>query len=156
MNEKSTKEYWDNRAKIGQTDINLVYEDVIAFKNSTLIVNKLLDMFPGSMLDIGCGYGRFYKQDREYFGIDFSEEMINKAKKRFPNGNFKVADWKDDLGTFDVVLESICLSAFNGSLNEFKKLLLKHVNSNGILILVEAKEIQLIAKDNLFKYESRS
>lgn len=155
MEERTTVEYWNKRAKENDNDMALVYEDTIAFQNSSKMGDVLLGMFKGSILDIGCGYGRFYKPERDYIGVDFSEEMIKKAKKRFHEGNFKVGSWYDDLGTYDVVIEAICLSSFNGNMDEFKEVLMKFVNPNGVLIMLEAKATYIFAKDNMFKYESR-
>lgn len=155
MQERTTVEYWDKRAKENDNDMALVYEDVVAFENSSKMGNALMNMFPGTILDIGCGYGRFYKPERKYTGVDFSKEMIKKAKKRFPDGDFRVGSWYDDLGTYDVVIEAICLSSFGGNMDEFKEVLLKFVNPNGILIMLEAKATYIFAKDNMFKYESR-
>ena len=46
------------------------------------------------VLDLGCGNGRFsqYLEDAEYVGADFSEKMIQEAKKRFSEKQFVVAD----------------------------------------------------------------
>jgi ubiquinone/menaquinone biosynthesis C-methylase UbiE len=46
------------------------------------------------VLDLGCGNGRFskYLQETDYTGADFSEKMIEQAKKRFPNKKFIVAN----------------------------------------------------------------
>jgi len=153
MNERSKKEYWDERSNKSR-DIDKVYEDVTAFVNSTELGHKIIDLFQGSMLDVGCGYGRFYRTDREYLGIDFSDGMIKQAKAKFPNGDFKVRDWTKDIGLYDVVFEASCLSSFGGPLEDFIKILLKHVNKNGVLIIFEAQGIHIIPKDNVFKYES--
>ena len=54
-------------------------------------------VIPGEkILDLGCGSGRFYKVLKEkeisYFGIDFSEKLIEIAKQKYPKGRFQVAD----------------------------------------------------------------
>lgn len=65
----------------------------------------------GSILDIGCGTGRFAKIfGGRYTGIDNNPQYIACAKKYAPEGNFFVAD-SSDVGflnrQFDYVL-SIC------------------------------------------------
>ncbi len=47
-----------------------------------------------SILDVGCGIGHFYpfRGDRYYVGVDSSAAMIEKAKERFPEGNFQHGD----------------------------------------------------------------
>lgn len=51
------------------------------------------------ILDIGCGSGedcKFFADKKiNAIGIDFSEQLINEAKKRFPSGNFLVMDILD-------------------------------------------------------------
>ena len=48
------------------------------------------------ILDLGCGNGRFYKiiknQKCHYIGVDTSEELIKIAKKKYPKGNFQLAN----------------------------------------------------------------
>ncbi len=50
----------------------------------------------GKVLDLGCGNGRFYQvvenEDVEYFGLDKSENLIIKAKERYPKVDFKAGD----------------------------------------------------------------
>jgi ubiquinone/menaquinone biosynthesis C-methylase UbiE len=49
-----------------------------------------------NMLDIGVGGGRttkyFFPLAKEYVGIDYSPEMIQACKKKFPELRFEVAD----------------------------------------------------------------
>jgi Methylase involved in ubiquinone/menaquinone biosynthesis len=48
------------------------------------------------VLDIGCGNGRLFQilkdKNIEYTGIDFSKNLIELAKKKYPEGNFLVAN----------------------------------------------------------------
>jgi len=46
------------------------------------------------VLDLGCGNGRFsqYLEKADYTGVDFSEKMIEEARKRFPQKKFQVAN----------------------------------------------------------------
>jgi len=55
----------------------------------------------GKVLDLGCGNGRLIKvledsqMPYEYLGVDFSEQLIQAAKKNHPKHNFVVADMRD-------------------------------------------------------------
>ena len=48
------------------------------------------------VLDIGSGNGRFFPLVRErhaqYTGVDYAEGLVREAKKKFPEGNFQIAD----------------------------------------------------------------
>lgn len=58
----------------------------------------LLKTKPNTVLDVGCGEGAFIGVLKDKFpgcnayGIDISDVGIENAKKRFPNGNYLVAD----------------------------------------------------------------
>jgi ubiquinone/menaquinone biosynthesis C-methylase UbiE len=48
------------------------------------------------VLDLGCGNGRIYElfsgKRLDYYGVDFSGNLIEIAKRRYPQINFQVAD----------------------------------------------------------------
>jgi len=105
------KEYWENRARswseqAGKMTIEI--EDV----------KKVFDeVKPKSVLDIGCGDGRWYPHLKEwgiedYTGIDISENLIKAMELRFPHlkGNLfatKVEDYNSDKKV-DLVFSYTC------------------------------------------------
>ena len=60
------------------------------------IINKTSPTTSSKILDIGCGTGNqvvnFASKGYEVLGIDISPSMIKKAKEKYPNYNFEVAD----------------------------------------------------------------
>jgi trans-aconitate methyltransferase len=71
-------------------------------------IYMVLKMFPGSMLEFGCGTGMTpYESNRaDYTGIDISSMAIAKARARNPHHEFEVAAMEDYVPTrkYDVVL----------------------------------------------------
>jgi len=87
------------------------------------ILTEIGDLNGSSILDVGCGFGDLYPfllarfHDFVYTGIDISEIIINAARKKFPDVDFRVHDLlEDDLGrSYDYVLLS---GTFNPKLND--------------------------------------
>lgn len=105
------KEYWDNRAESWKAQAG-------AMAVETEDVKKFLDeLKPKSVLDIGCGDGRWYKALKEsgveeYKGIDISWKLIKLAQDRYPHEkkNFEVRKVEDlEAGDSDVVFSYTCL-----------------------------------------------
>ncbi|MGN1316095.1 MAG: methyltransferase domain-containing protein [Acutalibacteraceae bacterium] len=96
---------------------------------------------PESVLDIGCGPGNSTNQLFEHFpkvnllGIDSSDNMIDKAKKSYPNLNFRkciIPDDIDELEKYDLIFSNACLHW----IPDHKKLLptlMDKLNTGGIL-----------------------
>lgn len=117
MNQMSTKEYWNDRAKKGESPQELVYASV-DFHRFDTETRKILSLFKDKkVLDVGCGYGRMSDMFKDYLGVDFSEEMINLARQKYPNKRFEVAETSTE--TFDVIFEVMCLSSLGLTPQEF-------------------------------------
>lgn len=81
-------------------------------------IDRLLSkLSPGSLiLDAGCGPGTFYlyiqNKGFKVIGIDYSREMILKARKIVPEGTFRYMDMTDlnfKDGSFDAILAAYSL-----------------------------------------------
>lgn len=75
------------------------------------------DLKERSILDVGCGLGDFYHflklhlDEFEYLGIDIVPSLIEKAREKYPQANFEVADFLEFEGDyFDYVFCSGALS----------------------------------------------
>lgn len=82
---------------------------------------------PGQkLLDLACGNGAFHDfavaKGYKYVGLDISEDMIDEARNRFPEGEYIVADAIDYAGSvsekFDTILSVLLLP----SLNRYQKI----------------------------------
>ena len=90
----------DNIAVKGQYDTFYLKEDFANFPRSErALVLKLVSKYQlkgGSVLDVGCGTGRytelFRKAGLDAFGIDLSKTAISKAIDSFPECNFMISD----------------------------------------------------------------
>jgi ubiquinone/menaquinone biosynthesis C-methylase UbiE len=119
MNSRQTKEYWNDRARKYDEPKELVFNDVFYDEfneNVRMILSHYSDR---KVLDVGCGFGRLSDMFENYIGIDFSEEMIKKAKTRYPGKTFAVLDWKNIPDKHDVIFEVMCLSSFGVTAREF-------------------------------------
>jgi ubiquinone/menaquinone biosynthesis C-methylase UbiE len=118
------------------------------------------------VLDFGCGNGRlselFIGKKIQYTGVDFSDEMMNLAKEKYPDDKFVLVDnlklpFKD--ASFDIIY---CLSALHhipsqelrqALLGEFRRVL----KPGGTLVLTvwnlicEPKVKYIIFKNSLLK-----
>ena len=117
MNERQTKEYWNNRAKLGGSPQDLVFAST-NFNEFDKNTRQLLSQYKNlKVLDVGCGYGRLSDMFEIYTGIDFSDEMIKLAMEKYPGKDFRVAETVS--GSFDVVFEVMCLSSLGCTEQEF-------------------------------------
>jgi len=82
-----------------KTDYNLISQDFSSKRQE--IWEEFLFLFEDlkegeKVLDLGCGNGRWFKVFKEkkvdYIGVDFSEKLVEIAKKQFPEAKFLVAD----------------------------------------------------------------
>ncbi|WP_195267408.1 class I SAM-dependent methyltransferase [Eubacterium sp. 1001713B170207_170306_E7] len=82
------------------------------------IVERVLDLKPKTVLDLGCGNGNIIARlqklsDADYYGLDISAAMIAQAEKRLTGVHFVVGDaeklpYKAD--KFDVI---VCNASFH-------------------------------------------
>jgi SAM-dependent methyltransferase len=100
-----------------------------------------------NFLDYGCGDGQIYKYfikhfpKAKYIGIDISEDSINKAKSKFPEGFFLTFDGNNfptDCKDFDIIFTSCVLHHINHDLHEnVLSSIKKQLNNDGKLIIFE-------------------
>lgn len=91
------KEYAKYLLEKTRKDYNLIAED---FTRTRVFIpedikNLAQYSFAGEkVLDSGCGNGRLLEilRDRDYFGVDISEKLIEIAKQKYHKGKFLVTD----------------------------------------------------------------
>ena len=66
------------------------------------ILNQIGDFQKCSVLDVGCGFGDFFKHlksqkiNSNYFGVDINETFVKLAQKKYPKGKFQLRDIQKD------------------------------------------------------------
>jgi len=110
---------------------------------------------PGNILDIGCGPGNSTAVLRKIFpqahilGVDYSEDMIKKAKSSYPDIDFALCDVTTDLDKFDrydIIFSNACLQWIPNH-RELIPALLNRLNENGTL----AVQIPMNGQEALFQ-----
>jgi SAM-dependent methyltransferase len=116
-------------------------------------IQELVDsLSPDSVLDVGCGDGRFLgmlgQEIRRKVGIDLAERAIDFARAFHPDIEFRVTDASDMSETFDVVLAIEVLEHIPDSqVSEFLQTLTERTAGKGHLIIcVPTKVAPLLSK----------
>ena len=109
------------------------------------VYEKVRKQNPKNILDIGFGTGilakKLYDDGYNIYGIDFSNEMLKKAKQKMPNAELLQFDFTDGLPKefeqkqFDVILSTYAIHHIDDEAKKSYILkLLKSLNPKGILI----------------------
>lgn len=149
------KEFWDQYAKKSKENPFGAHTDshIVTLENN-FIISQLKSKKFKSLLDVGCGNGRRTMLFSKYvkgksLGIDYSDEMIDFAKKILSKQNksiqtktsFEVQDIQNfDLKSkFDVIISCRCFVNQTNSSNQIKlfEKLYKKLNPGGSLIIAE-------------------
>lgn len=93
------QDYADYLMNKTRQDYNLIASDFSRTRNRVWEELEFLEKYVydnEKILDVGCGNGRLYELFKErtidYYGVDFSEKLIEIAGKRYPQFKFQVAD----------------------------------------------------------------
>jgi 2-polyprenyl-3-methyl-5-hydroxy-6-metoxy-1,4-benzoquinol methylase len=124
---------------------------------------------PGAtILDVGCGAGLksdyLIKKGFHVIGIDFSEKMIELAKREVPGGTFSVRDVHDIEsmpGKFDAVFaQAVLLHVPKDKIQNVMRSLVEKINDGGYLYIAvkrqrenEPEESVLAENDYGYPYE---
>ena len=122
------------------------YSKKISLKLLTTICNSLNVPKRSKILDIGCGTGFYtdlFKQlGYNSVGIDISQTAIEKAKSKYPDSNFAVADALNlpyDKNYFDVIFMFGCSIVNTDNLNKINgviQYLLEYITDKGTIVLI--------------------
>ncbi len=86
------KGYWERRADGWLLQSKLFYNT----KDWEHVEPYVKEIAPESVIDIGCGDGQWAELfDQEYLGVDISQKLVDAAKERFPDKDFKCSSVVD-------------------------------------------------------------
>lgn len=102
-----------------------------------------------SILDLGCGSGVLLSQAHDFCsytcGIDISANMILRAKKRFPNGDFKVGN------VLDCELPKVNIITMVGEILSYATI--KEVNLSERLLSFFKKVYECLESEGIFLFD---
>lgn len=140
------KNGWNELIRLNKPFANTILPEYGPFLKRNEEDIKLFDNLQNTkILDLGCGEGEsleylYKKGASEIWGIDISEEQINKTRERFPQfkNNFFVSPMEDYINIpnnyFDYIISIFSIgytsSIFNTLNNAYK-----YLNDNGSLII---------------------
>lgn len=135
-----------------QTFVN--YDEEYAFYNNLIPENN-----SSSILEIGSGTGnlakRFEANNKNYQGLDYSDDMIAIAKERNKNSSFIQGDMREF--KLDKTVDSILITGrstsyliTNDDINRTFASIYKNLNTNGVLIFdfIDANRFIPFTKEN--------
>ncbi len=140
------KNGWNELIKSNKPFSNTILPEYGPFlKRNEDKINLMPDLENKKVLDLGCGEGEsleylYKKGASEIWGIDISEEQINKAKKRFPlfKNNFYISPMEKEIGIpnnyFDYIISIFSIGYTSELLSTFKNCY-KYLNSDGSIII---------------------
>jgi len=146
-------EKWDKRYRKGKHSSS----------TSSKFISEWIEKIPnGKALDVACGAGRnsmyLAKNGYDVYAIDFSEEAIDKGKKRSKEANVKIKWINEDIFTYNFPTneyELVLISYFHpkNKLEEIKKA----VKSNGFFLyehhIVTDKDVEKGPSVDELRYE---
>lgn len=117
----STKDYWEQRVLNAPNEKDMLFLDPRREEFWERVRGQLSVWCGKSVLDVCCGYGQFATIFSNYEGIDFSENMIALAKKKYSQHDFRCIDIKTHLPNrlYDVIFEVNSLRSLGWSPEDF-------------------------------------
>ncbi len=121
-----------------------MYQSIFDYEKEFRLYDGLLKKYNRKeVLEIGCGSGNltpyFLKENYTYLGLDLYDEMLDIARKNYPDASFIRSDMRDLHleQTFDSVIvtgRSLCYVTSNRGIMMVFRSIYKTLNTGGILI----------------------
>ena len=140
------KNGWNELIKSNKPFSNTILPEYGPFlKRNEDQICLISDIKNAKVLDLGCGEGEsleylFVKGASEVWGIDISQEQVDKARKRFPTfkNNFFVSPMENEVelpnNYFDYIISIFSIGYTSNLLDTFKNAY-KYLNDKGAIIV---------------------
>ena len=138
--------YEDNERADSYAKLEFPNTYYLAYRDIPELLRKYKNS--GRVLDFGCGTGRSSRFIRklgfDVVGVDISKDMVQKARKLDPSGDYrciKNGDFEEfEVGSFDIVLSIFTFDNIPGIENRLNLLngLSDLLNEGGILVLLDS------------------
>lgn len=145
--ERSTQAWWEERVRKEGVSRAIFLDQTQARTNEfterhlQIIRHELKGL---KTLEVGCGWGRMSadiaKVAESYIGTDFVEQLLVVARETLPKLDFRYADagaLPFAAGEFDAVVAVTCVSSFDERFDAVLKEMLRVVNKDGFVLLLE-------------------
>lgn len=140
-----TRDFWDREAASYDDEPDHGLADPRTRSAWRDLLLDVLPAPPGRVADLGCGTGTLTRllTDEGYAvdGIDFSAEMIRRARAKVPAAVFRVGDASEpelDAGGYDVVLSRHVLWAMPDPAAAFARWV-ELLRPGGVVVLIEGR-----------------
>lgn len=155
IDKDSIKEFWKNRSKHIKNGQTLTHNDIW---QRWLEIELISSFIPENsrIIDIGCGNGYttniIAPLSKDIIGIDYCDEMIQRAEMDYPDVRFCVVDVMclrpEDFGMFDVAISERCLINLTSWEDQKKAIsnIASVIKCGGLLLFVEGSKH---GRDNL-------
>ena len=161
MKDINSKKYWDERFKTGNWDDfggsqQTSFFSSILLKNLPKWIHQKIHSENLSIVDLGCAEGEMTKQLKDIFknskilGVDFSEDAINIAKKRFKNIEFEVNSIEKFNKKYDV---SMCSNVLEHFYNPFEQLKRIFEQTSKIVVIMMPFQEQNLHEEHFYSFD---
>lgn len=146
--ERSTQTWWEERVRKEGVSRAIFLDQTQARTNEFTAIHEQIirrEIKPHMrILECGAGWGRcsalIAKLAGSYIGTDFVEQLLETARETLPKLDFRYADagaLPFAAGEFDAVVAVTCVSSFDERFDAVMKEMLRVVNRDGFVLLLE-------------------
>lgn len=142
--DRSDREYWNKRVRDNRNDLDsLIWatNDAKRKKQGEILRTILKQFSHMTVVDVACGYGQYCTsfKPENYYGFDFSDEMIKLAREKYPLYQFGVQDANTfEFQKTDIVL---CVNSLGNMKMSIPQFIEKYEKKADLIIIADSTSI---------------